>query len=145
MARKFYTSWSKVPGSSAQKKWAAIQASALKNDLTARDAFIALIVYDSEAFKIDPMTFSQTGDDHEVEILLRAKYFTTVRRLGRGMPNDIRQWTTFAEAVEDAKNDPRAIVYGVASSVNTTCLSRVHWDFYHLVVEAVARRAALAA
>ncbi len=140
MARNFYTSWAKVPGATAQKKWATIQGFAMRNGGVADDLLRALLVYDKEALKIDPHTFSQTGDDHEVEVLLRAVYFNTVRRQGRGAPNDVRKFATFAEAQKDAQDDPRAIVYGVVNTVNSTALSRAHWKFYNLVIESMGLR-----
>lgn len=139
MAKTFYTSWAKVPGNSAQKKWAAIQAFALANGLEAKNLLLGLLVYDKEALSLTT-EFSQTGDDHEIEVILRAKYYTTVRRRGRGQANDVRRFTIFRDAVADAEHDPRALVYGVVTDVNSTCLSRPHWEFYKLLIEVRALR-----
>jgi hypothetical protein len=136
MAIRVYKSWAKVPGQTAQKKWDKLVAD--HGDLASVECF-KIILSDPEAFKYgDGRAYAV--DDHEVGVLIAAKYFTTVRNVGRGVPKDRREFKTFAEAVADANNDPQVLVYGVVTEINSTSLAPKYWGFYAVILTALVAR-----
>lgn len=134
MAVRKYAAWGKVPGKLAQKRWDKL---VVDHGDGAGEELRRIIFSDPEAFKATGMW---SIADYEVETILRAQYYTTVRNVGRGLPKDRREFKSFAEAIADAGNDPQVLVYGVISEINSTSLARKYWAFYTTIIAAVAER-----
>lgn len=69
-------------------------------------------------------------EDHaafEVWIIERAVEFSTVRFKGRGF-KDRRNFTSLTDAIDDARDDPRAMVYASTASGRSTMIERKSWD-----------------
>lgn len=60
-------------------------------------------------------------------IIERAVEFTTVRFMGRGQ-KDRREFPTLLEAITDAEQDPRAMVYVITAAGRSTLVERAKWD-----------------
>lgn len=131
-----YKSWTKVPGKTAQKKWDKLVE--VEGELAA-EVLRRMVLADPEVFVYgDGRAYAI--DNYELGVVLAAKYFTTVRNVGRSFAKDRREFPTLARAIADADGDPRVLVYGVASDINSTALSRKYFDFYKAVLAAIAER-----
>jgi hypothetical protein len=78
------------------------------------------------------MTTPKTRTDWEDAICTNAKAFTVLRRAGRGA-YDRREFSSFASAVADAKDDPRAMVY-VRDDSQGCMIARAHWERVALLI-----------
>jgi hypothetical protein len=130
-----YTTWEKVPGITAQKKWDKLVETSGE---LASEALRRIVMNDPMAF--NKSKYVGVMDDYEVSVLLLSKYFTTVRRVGRGQPVDRRVFESFSKALADVNGDSQVLVYGVVTDINSTALSRKYWPFYIAILAAVAER-----
>lgn len=70
--------------------------------------------------------FKQSRDEWEGSVIAAATKFTTSRFLGRG-EYDTREFGSLPEAVADAKDDRRAMVYAVTDTGRSVMVPRAAW------------------
>lgn len=139
--------WSTAKGKTFEQKWAWIRHRCEKaRGICPYGVLRRVILSDPNAFKIDAGGMRPehaAGPDpkeYEIVVLLAASHFTTARPTPRGVPTDRRTFPTFDEAVADAGDDPRVLIYGVCESGRATPLSRDLWQAYSTIVTAVKQR-----
>ena len=74
--------------------------------------------------------FDCSVDEWEDRAFLDAVYFTTFRLHSGRHKRDTRRFDTFKQAIDDARPDPRALVYAVTAAGRQVCLDRAKWDHY---------------
>jgi hypothetical protein len=64
--------------------------------------------------------------DWEWNVISRATLFTVIRHLGRGKRTR-QEFITLQQAIDNAKPDPRAMIYPVAANGESFMLPRSQW------------------
>lgn len=131
-----WKTWQKIPGTTAHKKWDRLVDT--YGEL-ASEVLRRIVLKDGASF-VYARSSVPPVDDCEVVVLLTAKHFTTVRRVERAAPKEVRTFERFSQAVADVAGDPTVIVYGVVTDINSTSLPPKYWKFYTAILAAVAER-----
>jgi len=65
----------------------------------------------------------------EEAVFRNASHFTVFRRIGR-FNRDTKLFQTFPEAIQNAQDDPTALVYAVTIEGRSLCVVRSQWNHY---------------
>lgn len=146
MAKKQITKWSQIRGKNNLKKWEWVKK---EFGLNAVDAAKRLIHEDlptdhkfltASGRMKSPEHFAGASNlEYEETVLLNATKFSVTRYAGRGKGHDREEFQYFTDALNDAMDDPRALVYGICDSGRSVNLTRANWEWYVTLYNAFDR------